>query len=263
MLMENNIYVSLDEAREEIKKRWNDIELRKRVEEELGDKFIQAYKDKPLAISTRQILHPDNGFLFFFQCAKYLGIEPSGQEFLGDIFVHFNEEKKGLGRPRVILEDGTKVIIDMMDIHANEKIPLKECVLRGGENLVDFYHDLFGKIGYEANIFDNTDWYRSFGRASNYYYYMLLHFVAHGVLFETFSTEEREGSEGDFVNDIVFPNIEKIKHDFGFRPLIVRLYPENQTDEEDFYWWNFPPEVNACIIEYANKNNLKMKKVVL
>jgi hypothetical protein len=34
----SNIYVSLDEAREELKKRWADLELRKRVEKELkGD----------------------------------------------------------------------------------------------------------------------------------------------------------------------------------------------------------------------------------
>lgn len=36
----DNIYVSLDEAREEIKKRWADLELRKRVEVELGENFM-------------------------------------------------------------------------------------------------------------------------------------------------------------------------------------------------------------------------------
>lgn len=36
----DNIYVSLDEAREELKKRWNNIELRKKVEAELGENKI-------------------------------------------------------------------------------------------------------------------------------------------------------------------------------------------------------------------------------
>ena len=36
-------YFSLDEAREEIKKRWNDVELKKKVEEELGKNFIPFF----------------------------------------------------------------------------------------------------------------------------------------------------------------------------------------------------------------------------
>ena len=51
--MENDdtYYFSLDEAREEIKKRWADEDLRRKVEEELGDKFIPEFKNEPRGVA--------------------------------------------------------------------------------------------------------------------------------------------------------------------------------------------------------------------
>ena len=46
-----NIYVSLDEARVELKRRWNDVELKKRVEEELGEKFMPSFRDKQRGVT--------------------------------------------------------------------------------------------------------------------------------------------------------------------------------------------------------------------
>ena len=71
----NNIYVSLDEAREELKKRWNDAELKKRIEDELGEKFMPYFKDKPRGVLFRQICPADNGFLFFYYCSRYMNVE--------------------------------------------------------------------------------------------------------------------------------------------------------------------------------------------
>lgn len=66
--------------------------------------------------------------------------------------------------------------------------------------------------------------------------------------------------DGDsFTNDIIIPNFEKIKEKFGVAPVIVRLYPDNQNEEEDFYWRSCPPGVNETIIKYANSNNLNIK----
>jgi hypothetical protein len=98
--------VSLDEARVELNRRWHDVALRKRVEAELGDKFLPDFAARPRANSFRQLCSPDNGFAFFYQCAKYLNAEPLISEFHGDLFVNMNEEKKGLGRLRVTQADG-------------------------------------------------------------------------------------------------------------------------------------------------------------
>jgi len=255
-----NIYVSLDEARSEIKRRWNDVELKKRIEVELGEKFMPYFSEKPRAVLTKQVCVADNGFIFYYYCAKYVNAEPLALEFLGDIFVHFNEEKKGLGRPRLILEDGKKVIADMISIKENENKKLGECVLTTGENLVDFHHKLIDVSGYQIDVHDNTAWYNKIGHASDYYYFLLLHFVAHGILFDVFQMEEDE-SENSFTAKVVLPAVQKIEKQFGLKPLFFRLYPKNQTDEEDFYWWCYPPAVNKKIIEYAKENQLNFKKV--
>jgi len=261
--MSDNIYVSLDEAREELKKRWNDVDLKKRVEDELGEFFMSQFSEKPRAVLTNQVCVADNGFIFYYYCSKYVNAEPLSLEFLGDIFVHFNEEKKGLGRPRLVLGDGSKVIADMISVKENENKKLSECALMTGENLIDFHRKLLEVSGYKIDINDNTSWYNKIGHASDYYYYLLLHFVAHGVLFETFSTEEREGEEVGFTSKIVLPAIEKIEQKFGLKPLFFRRYPKNQTDEEDFYWWCYPPAVNKWIVEYAKNNKINFKQVKL
>ena len=61
------MYVSLDEARAELKRRWADVDLKKRIEAELGDLFMPTFANKPRGISFRQLCSPDNGFTFFYQ----------------------------------------------------------------------------------------------------------------------------------------------------------------------------------------------------
>lgn len=58
MTENNNIYVSLDEARAEIKRRWNDAELKKKIEAELGEKFIPPFQKNPRVVLNRQIASP-------------------------------------------------------------------------------------------------------------------------------------------------------------------------------------------------------------
>jgi hypothetical protein len=255
-----NIYVSLDEAREELKKRWENKELKRKIEDELGDNFMPHFSDSPRAVLTKQVCVADNGFIFFNYCAKYINANPLSLEFLGDTFVHFNEEKKGLGRPRVALEDGSKAIADMIVVKDNENKKLSDCTLITGENMLDFHRKLMEVSGYGLEIHDNTSWYKKHGNAADYYYFLLLHFVAHGILFDVFQTSEDE-SENSFTNKVVLPAIQKIENKFGIKPLIFRQYPEDQTDEEDFYWWCYPPTVNKFIEGYAKENKINFKQV--
>jgi len=256
-----NIYLSLDEAREELKKRWNNVELRKKIEKELGDKFMPKFSVAPRGVSFKQIFPAENGSNFFYQCAKYVGSEPLVIEYHDDIFTHLNEEKKGYGRLRVISDDNFKGTVDIMDFHAAEKKPLGDIKIKTGERLVDFHHNLLKMSGYDVEIFENSKWFHSIGKAKDYYYYFLLHFVAHGVLFETFSLDEREKGEKDFVDSIICKNVERISKKFGLKPIVVRSYPENQTDEEDFYWWCYPLNINNYILDYAKKNKLAFKRI--
>ena len=259
-MMDNmdNIYVSLDEAREEIKKRWNDVELRKKVEDELGENFMENFRNNPRSVLFRQICPADNGFEFFFYCGKYINAEPLILEYHDDIFVHFNEEKKGLGRLRVDLKNKSFATVDIINFHENEKSKLGECILKTGEKLVDFHHNFFKILNYDVEIVDNSKWFYNIGHANEYYYYLLLHFIVHGVIFDVFQTEE-DKTEDIFTNDIVLPALEKIKQKFKIKPLIVRLYPKNQNAEEDLYWWCYPPIINKYIIDYAKGHGLSLK----
>jgi hypothetical protein len=254
---ENKIrYFSLDEAREEIKKRWNDVELKKKIEEELGDKFIPFFNsDKPRSILFRQLISPDNGLCLFYQEAKYLDTKPTVIENLDDTFVSFNEEKKGYGRLHV-----NGGYVDIMDFHSNEKLPLKDIKTLNGEKVFDFHHDLITKSGLDVEIFDMANWFKKIGRAKDYYYPSLLHAVAHGVVFESFISDSEEGeSESIFTKNVILPSIEKIYQKFNLTPIIVRMYPSRQSEEEDLYWWSYPPYMEKEILKYAEDNSLNIK----
>jgi hypothetical protein len=250
---ENTIrYFSLDEAREEIKKRWNDVELKKKIEEELGELFIKEFNDSPRAISFRQIISPDNGFALFYMKAKYLNTEPLVMEYKKDIFVSFNEEKKGLGKLRVT-NNGKKGYFNILDFHANEKILLDEVKILDGQLLIDFHHNLMNKFGYNNVYRDYSDWFKKVGNASSYYYPLLLHCVAHGVFFETLEGDEYENN---FTKSIIMPTIEKILVKYGVKPIIVQLYPEKQTDLEDFFWWSYPPYINEYLSDLIDNGTI-------
>jgi hypothetical protein len=257
----DNIHLSLDDARKELVERWNNVELKNAIELELGEHLLSDFNDKPRAVLTRQICSPDNGFVFFYQCAKYIHAEPFAWEFHGDTFVHFNEEKKGLGRFRVLQNNDRKSTIDIIDFHEAERKKLNEINLKSGQNLVDFHHSLFELLNCDIKKCDNTNWFKRLGRASDYYYYLLLHFVVHGVLFVNMESPEGDENDASFMQNVISPAISKIEEKFGVKPLICRLYPnpETQSEEEDFFWWCYPPKINDFMISYAEKNNLPFK----
>jgi hypothetical protein len=134
-----------------------------------------------------------------------------------------------------------------------KKKPLSDCLIKSGETLVGFHHKLFEVSGYDIELLDNTEWFRSIGRASDYYYPILLHCVAHGIMFESLFEPAEGGDEREviFTNTVVMPAIQKIKEQYGILPLIIQSYPENQDDNEDFYWWSYPPHVNRYLLDYA------------
>lgn len=256
-----NIHLSLDDARSELKKRWNNVELRQAIEKDLGKNFMPSFLAKPRGVSFRQVCPPDNGFVLFYQGAKYVNAEPLVLEYHDDMFVHFNVDKKGLGRKRVFFEDGTIAMIDIMSFFENEKNKLGECLLKGGERLVDFHRNLFDVAGYQVELLDNSEWFGRYGRAEKYYHDLLLHFVAHGVLFENIEPYNEDGSEAEFIINIVNPAIKKIEEKYGIMPLYVRMYPLSQDEKEDFYWWCNPRNVNDYLVKYARENNLPLKYI--
>lgn len=264
--MNDDFYLSLDEARSELHRRWNEPGLRQRVESALGERVIPTFLHGPRAVRFQQVNSPDNGFMSFFYRAAYVGAEPLTIEYLGDRFTHLNEEKKNLTRLRASV--GTeRFIVKVLDLNPWEGMALQEVVIPGGEKLVDFHHGLFDIALIHANSDDMTQWFHSTGKSSEYYFFLFAHCIAHSVWFETFldedETEDRRRRKGEcwFTNNVVRPNFERVGQEFGLRPMIVRSYPPDQTDDEDFFWWSYPPRVNDYIVDYARRHGLALRPV--
>lgn len=262
--MNTDIYTSIEQVEQLLAERGSDENLKKKIEDELGDNLISIFKNSsPLSVAFRQLCSPDNGFVSFYERSQQLKLKPAVLEYHQDLFVHFNEEKKGLGRLRLRLEEGTPVMVDIINFFDNEKKKLGEATLKDGEKLVEFHHRLFPIAGYtDVVLFDNSQWFKNFKNASEYYYYLLLHFVCHGVLFETFIIDP-EDSEGEFTRSVILPALQRIYENFGVQPLIIQQYPDIQTKEEDFYWWCYPNRVNDYLIKYSLDRGLDFKRVSL
>jgi len=257
--MKNNFYVSLDEARIELLSRWGNNELKKKIEAVLAEKggLISVFKNiKPQSVIWRSMLSPDNGFDLYYQSSNYLGCGVSPLEFLDDKFVTINEEKKALSQIRMVLGN-KKVFTELVEYNEQEGKSLRDVILKNGGKLCDFHSHLFENNYNNLVLTDISKWCKNIGKAKDYYYYFLLHFVCNGVLFESFSLEE--GREDIFTKEVIIPAIKKIEMDFGLKPLIIKLYPENQTDEEDFYWFSYPKTINNDIISYVRENNYSIK----
>src|SRR4030042_2175704 len=98
------IYTPLSVAKKEIWKRWNDKELKKKVEDFLGGDLPEVFKRKPKAALFRFIATPNLEFRNFFDLSKMSKLDPVYVEFLEDRFCTRNQDKVCLGR--IIISDG-------------------------------------------------------------------------------------------------------------------------------------------------------------
>ena len=248
---------SIDEARAELAKRWEDIELRRAIETDLGNKFVPELRDYPRAVIGRQLVSPDNALTLFIMLSNYVRAKPFAWEFHGDRFSHSNIEKAGLGRLRVTLSSGIRGLVEAVSFTAENQKPIGKVVTRTGESLTGFHHRLLELSGLGLECRDMTDWYQANGKPTEYYYPFLMHFVAHGVLFEAFDVEN--DYQEVFTQDVIIPIFLSIKKEYGLSPIVVRLYPANQTPDEDFFWWSYPRTVNDYLDKYAKENKFPIR----
>lgn len=253
-MSDNILYLSLDQARVEIRRRWADEQLRRQVESFLGDfYFAPGFGQDPRGYLPRSILSPDNGYEWFRWCCNYLNLAPIVSEYTGDILLAMNEEKRGLCRLRLSLPDGRQVRVNIIEKGHSEKQRFCDVQTKHGETLVDFHRRLLRQAGQQIEIFDMTTEWQRLGRAPQYYLPYLAHCIVHGVLFENFMMEP-DCKEFPFTRDVVLPAMERLNREFGCRPMVVRLYPENQSDAEDRFWWSYPPAINDFIVKYAQEH---------
>ena len=227
--MSHGFYMSLDEARRELHRRWNDVGLRSAIESALGQHFMELFRDFARAILPRHLISPTMASCCS-TIAQNIWAPAVRLEYLGDCFNSLNEEKMGSSRPRVFV-GANKFQLRLFNIKQWEKQPLREIVLATGETLASFHHGLFDRLGLHVEILDQTACYRAIGKPVDYYYPLFAHAVAHGVLFETFVTDDepvnrlQRKTEHWFTDEVVRPIFERVTRDFGLRPMVVAPSP--------------------------------------
>jgi hypothetical protein len=231
--MIDHIYTSLDDVKEEIHKRWQDKDLRKKLEDFFGKEGLPDYLfEKPHAISIEDIATPNLYCWTFIAKAHDAGLEPLHLEYLDDIFVTINHDKSALGKMGFYhgLDnngDMIKTVERLIDSSKEEKKKLKHIMTHKGESLVDFHHKIFFKNFPNAKVHDGSEWFaKKGGCAKLYYKHVLAMAVCHGVLFENFLDYDYES---DLVQNIMLPAFAEIEREFGYRPLIVAVAPTHEV----------------------------------
>lgn len=256
ILSVDDIYTPLEEAKEEIWKRWKDIKLRKKMEKYVGKKFFKLFFNKkcPLAIIGRNIASPNNELLYFIEKANKLGLRPLCFEYLDDKFVGQNSDKyylaniyffEGKGR-----NGGNKIsTFKLIDVCKEDGKIFRDIKTLSGGSFVSFHHDFLDRLKTKCKRFDGSSWLHENGAVAKKYYYKYLALFAYfGILFEDFVTNK---SEKKFLENIVIPHFKKVTKDLGVKPLIVELIGSSQS--KDLYWRCYSKDIMKKVVKSGPK----------
>lgn len=238
------MYTSLEEAKSEIWRRWNNKELRRRVEEYLGGDIPKEFQQEPRGFLARFIVTPNFEFCNFAKLSSFLNILPVAGEFRSDQFRSINADKKHLGKlsiyhgenPFTCSQRAEVTEYKILDFANSEGKVIEKLNTVWGQNFVEFHHHLTDKMlkGFES--IDLSDWLaRHGGHPGAFYSKLLALFVCHGVQFENY---HQEGHEAKFTQDIVRPAFQAVANHFGVKPLIVPAIPVNSERDPAWSWYS-------------------------
>jgi hypothetical protein len=246
------IYTPLEEAKEEIWRRWNVQTLKEKVTKFLGD-IPGVFQSGPRACYDRNIISPNNELIEFLSLSCTTHLKPLGFEYFADKFVSKNIDKyylsimpfhKGVNRKNQRMYQYRRII----DFNKFDGKSFKNITTLWGENLVDFHHRLISMKSLAIDQYDASSWYRLNGmKASNYYLKFLALFICHGILFENYDAGEEEE---EFDKQVVFPAIEEITTIFHLKPLIIRLLPPKEA--YDLWCYSYSGEIEKEVIRCLN-----------
>jgi hypothetical protein len=235
----DEIYTPLEEAKEEIQRRWEDKELKKKVDEFLGGDIPDFLLDSPKAYLARHVASPNFEFFRFLEQAHNTNMDYIVPEYLNDKFHPANSMKYHLGR--IFIYNGknkngghnieSETIIDFNKSNGKK---FTEMVTMWDENFVDFHHRILKDKVCDSHlkVCNMSDWIKKMGDTpEKFYVYFLALFIRNGILFENFLNNNEERM---FTLENVIPSLKILLKKFGVKPLIVRLVPKET--EEDIYW---------------------------
>lgn len=246
----DEIYTPLEEAKKEIWKRWNDPELKKKIDEYFGGiNLPEELKGDPKAICTFHVATPNWAFFHFWEAAQEIELKPLVFEYLDDIFVTTNFDKASLAKmvfyhgrnDRGEMIKSSQHIIDLSG--KNEKKKIKEIQTLWGENFVEFHHRSLCTYYDDLEICDGSDWYHKLGKTpAEYYKYIFAFYIRNGILFENYLLTSKEKK---FTEEVLLPNFEYVWKKFGVKPLIVPITPQFEADQK--HWWCYPEFIKLML----------------
>ncbi|QQS61457.1 MAG: hypothetical protein IPN70_00780 [Candidatus Moraniibacteriota bacterium] len=240
---ELNVYTKLSEAKYEIKKRWQDKDLRKRVEKFLGNDFPLGMGESPRAVISREIMSPNYEFHFFYDMVTHSGLSPLYLEYLAGKFVAKNQTKYCLCKLYFFEENKNKKyekIISakrIVDFNFYEGLCIKDVNTLNGMSLKDFHHAMLTESipNFDlSSIVEFSDWFNEHRVIGEYYSQYLALFLTHGILFENYLIE---GAEVEFTQKRFIPSFQEIIQTFGIKPLIVPMVVI--PDENELFWCGY------------------------
>ena len=238
MITLDEIYTPLEEARNEIRQRWANQELRQKVEEFLGGE-PPGVNSGPRAFFCRPVHTPNREFHRFIDLASDAYIAPALMEYLDDRFCSMNSDKLNLVRMTLLkgLNHRGEPIFQrkMITDSIPEGMPFTSIRTLWGENLVDFHHRSLRTLFPSLVTENESAWLHIQGvSAREFYPAHLARFICHGILFESFL---ETSDESVFTKDVVLPMFKTVCSLFDAKPLIVRLLPEESADDPSWTWY--------------------------
>lgn len=235
----DDLYTPLHEAVAELESRRRNAELCAKVEDYHRDNPPDFMRGGPYVCLFRQIITGDNEISRFIELSATTGLSPLCLSFTQDRFVAQNPDKKCLALLPFWVKHQERMlhIVGKLD----EGGAIGNIICRNGMSLVEFHRHLLDHQhpGFSGCVCDVSDWAKSVSGSHFDYVPLLALFVTGGILFENFRTDDEE--ELAFTHGRTIPAFEVVELMFGVRPLIVRLF----TDEEvaDPKWWRYPDEL--------------------
>ena len=249
-LFNETVYTPLTEAIKILEERQKNPDLIKKIETLLDNNIPEPLKkiDK-YAISAKQVATPNFDTRWFLKLAKEFQLKPFFSEYFDDKFTSNNSFKHSLGQLLIYNDinrkgENIREKVKIVDFDKYDGKPIKNVKTIWGESLIDFHKGLFNVYGYNLDefiLYDASDLLKKNGsKAERYYVKDLLLLVCHGILFENFLLD---GRDGEFTRNILLPAIKETEELSGLKPLIVPIPP--MDIESDDVWFSYDKKIKS------------------
>ncbi len=226
ILSVESMYTPLSTVKEEIWKRWNDQELKGRMEIFLNNEIPAVFCDKPKAVIFRNIATPNLELQIAQEYACLLGLDLVVIEYTMDKFCTRNRDKLHLVKMMFFNNKCKSQVVakeNIISIKEQDNKCFRDIDTIWGENLISFHHRIFKKFGYENVEFFDASIFKERGLSPYDIYLKILGLcVKNAVLLENFLIKADKG-EAKFTEQVIIPAFVEVLKKTGCNPLIIPL----------------------------------------